>query len=74
MIIVYTQNVCKACEDAKRFLEGNGFTFETRNITENPEYKRQVLALGATSTPVIVVDNKPIFGFNREFLSEVLGV
>lgn len=54
-IIVYTQHGCRPCESLKEFLTKAGIPFEVRNISENPGYKEEVLALNVMTTPVIVI-------------------
>jgi glutaredoxin-like protein NrdH len=79
-IIVYTQHGCRPCESLKEFLTRSGIPFEARNISENPDYKEEVLALNIMTTPVIVIkdgDKQQILtGFNpdiEKLIQQALG-
>mgnify|MGYP002629108482 CR=1 FL=1 len=68
MIKMYTTNWCPWCQRAKRVLEEKGLKFDEINI-EELEMSRDELEkiTGGRSVPQIVINNKPIGGFDNLF-------
>jgi glutaredoxin len=58
----------------KEFLSREGVPFETKNIEDDDEAYRELLALGARSVPVTVIDGTVILGFDQERLRAALAV
>ncbi len=49
--------------------------FTTRDVTKDEEALAEVRCLGATGTPVTVIDGEEVvFGFDRKKLEESLGL
>lgn len=48
--------------------------FIEKNIAENDEFVRELVGLGAQSTPTTVIDGEVIVGFNRRALKKKLGL
>lgn len=76
-VIVYTQKSCGPCQEEKVWLTQQGIIFEDRDIRENETYFQEAINLGASSTPVTLVDSedgKPvvIHGFDMEQLQKAL--
>ena len=65
---MYTTNWCPWCQRAKRVLEEKGLKFDEINI-EELEMSRDELEkiTGGRSVPQIVINNKPIGGFDNLF-------
>ncbi|NQU68038.1 MAG: glutathione S-transferase N-terminal domain-containing protein [Candidatus Marinimicrobia bacterium] len=68
MIKMYTTNWCPWCQRAKRVLEEKGLKFDVINI-EELEMSRDELEkiTGGRSVPQIVINDKPIGGFDNLF-------
>ena len=45
-----------------------------KNIREDPEALRELLARGFQSTPVTLIDGEAIVGFDREKIEQLLGL
>lgn len=56
----------------KEFLSRAGRTFTARNIDQDDEAYRELMALGIMTVPVTVVGGTPIKGFNPKALTEAL--
>ena len=56
----------------KEFLSRAGYTFETRNIEEDDQAYRELLALGARSVPVTLIGDRMITGFDQARLRSAL--
>ncbi|MGG3470574.1 glutaredoxin family protein [Neobacillus pocheonensis] len=65
-VIVYTTNDCIECTMVKQVLTQEGISFETRNVSTNPEYQKEVEAYGFLGVPVTVVDHRAVKGFTNE--------
>ena len=48
--------------------------FTEKNIAENDEFVRELIELGAQSTPTTVIDGEVIVGFDRTALKKKLGL
>jgi glutaredoxin len=78
-VIVYTQQTCVPCSEEKMWLTQQGISFEDRNIRESDVYFNEAIELGASMTPVTLIedengDRSVIHGFDKEALIKVLGL
>ncbi|WNB93766.1 glutaredoxin family protein [Bacillus sp. NEB1478] len=76
-IIIYTQETCPPCFAEKEWLKDHNFEFEERDIRKNKNFMQEVVALGASATPVTVItdeDSKDhvIMGFKEDELESLL--
>jgi len=56
----------------KEFLSREGHAFEAKNVEEDDNAYDELLALGARSVPVTVVDDQVITGFDKTKLRAAL--
>jgi glutaredoxin len=56
----------------KEFLSREGHVFEAKNVEEDDSAYDELLALGARSVPVTVVDDQVITGFDQTKLRAAL--
>jgi glutaredoxin len=56
----------------KEFLSREGHAFEAKNVEEDDEAYDELLALGARSVPVTVVDGQVVTGFDQAKLRAAL--
>ena len=56
----------------KEFLSRAGHTFETKNIEEDDDAYRELIALGARSVPVTLIGEHMVTGFDPEKLRSAL--
>jgi len=56
----------------KEFLSREGHAFEAKNVEEDDSAYDELLALGARSVPVTVVDDQVITGFDQTKLRAAL--
>jgi glutaredoxin len=71
-IIVYTQPGCHACALVTEWLAARGLAFTERDIRADADALATVQALGALSTPVTVIGEGAVIGFNRRKLESLL--
>jgi glutaredoxin-like protein NrdH len=62
------------CNLTKEFLSRNGVQFVERDITRDPEALNQLRRLGYMTTPVTLVEDAVVVGFDEEKLSRALGL
>jgi len=68
MVKIYSTSWCPSCVSAKRLLEDNDIEFEEINIEEINMSREQLFELtGGMSVPQIVINDKPIGGFEELF-------
>lgn len=73
-IVVYSSTGCPYCEKIKNELKEWGFTYEERNVTDNPDYFNDLHEKGIFSTPVTFVDDTPIIGYRPNKMKSILDV
>jgi len=71
-IKIYSSSTCANCAAAKEYIKERGYEYEEKNVTEDPEAKKELLAMGYMGVPVIFVDDEAVVGFNRVKLDELL--
>lgn len=71
-ITLYTQPGCPACELVKGILAQHDVAFAERDIRADPDALAAVQAMGALSTPVTVIGETVIIGYNRRKLDAAL--
>jgi glutaredoxin 3 len=71
-IVVFTSPSCHSCHAAVTFLSQRGLTVEERNIAEDPDAARDFGRYGYAATPIIVVGDEVVVGFNRRRLETLL--
>ena len=59
-----------------RFLEDNGVPYDEKDVVAEPSYIEELLELtdGARGTPVIVIGDEVIRGFDRGKVERLLGI
>lgn len=45
-----------------------------KNVRENPEALKELLALGYQSTPVTLIDGEAVVGFDQQKIEKLLGL
>jgi glutaredoxin len=62
------------CKATKEFLSNHGIVFEDRNIATDPDAFEQLRKLHLMTTPVTLVGETAIVGFDEEKLRKELGI
>lgn len=73
-VVVYTMTGCPHCAALKDFLREKGVSFTERDVAVDDEALAEFRKLGFRGTPTIVVGDRSVVGFNREKVSELLGL
>jgi glutaredoxin len=62
------------CNRTKEFLSQKGVAFEERDITKDGSALEDLQKLGLMTTPVTLVDDETVVGFDTKKLSGLLGL
>lgn len=62
------------CNRTKEFLSQKGLPFAEKDITQDPSALEELQQLGVLSTPVILVGEEMIVGFDQKKLEILLGL
>jgi len=72
-IIVFSTPSCGWCSKAKSYLREKGFRFRDVDISKDSKAAQDVQKrTGQTSVPVILINNRPVIGFNRQEIDRLL--
>ena len=72
-ITVYTKPACVQCNATYKALDKEGLTYEVVDITEVPEARDYVMALGYLQAPVVVAGNDHWSGFRPDRIKALAG-
>jgi len=62
---IYSQPTCSDCNNAKAYLKSKGVKYEDINVKENKKALEEMAhKYGIRITPVIVIDDHVMVGFN----------
>lgn len=73
-VTIYTRPGCSTCRRAKRFLAARGIAYTEINLAEDSAANRWVTIRADGETPVIVVEEEVMVGFDRRRLERLLGL
>ena len=74
-IIVYSSNMCGACEMVKEFLRLRGREFVERNVSVDLQGREELLDLGFDATPVTVIGGDSVVeGFDVDKIDAALAL
>ncbi len=60
------------CNSVKEFLSQNTIEFLERDVTADDSAMEELKKLGLMTTPLTVIDGKPVVGFDQAKLKELL--
>ncbi|YCA13541.1 FAD-dependent oxidoreductase [Bacillus sp. AK128] len=73
-IVIYSSTGCPYCEKIKTELKEWGYTYEERNVTDNPQFFDDLHEQGMFSTPVVFIDGEAFIGYRPKKMKKALGV
>jgi glutaredoxin 3 len=62
------------CHRTQEFLANKGIAFVNRDITTEPQALEELRQLGYLTTPVTVIDDEVVVGFDQRKLEQLLGI
>ncbi|KPJ85037.1 MAG: glutaredoxin [Spirochaetes bacterium DG_61] len=74
-IIVFSTPSCGWCRKVKSYLKEKGFRFRDVDISKDSRAAQDVVRkTGQTGVPVILINNRPIVGFNKPEIDRILNI
>lgn len=74
-VIMFTTPTCSYCTTAKRYLRENKIKFKEIDVSRDQkaaiDMKRRA---GTTGVPVILINNRPIVGFDKPKINKMLNI
>ena len=72
-IKVYTSSTCPYCVMAKEYLAEKGLEYEEKNVQTDKVARQELMKMGYTGVPVVVIGDEEIVGFDKAKIDEALG-
>lgn len=72
-VVLFSQGFCEFSEMVRLHLESRGQKYTERDVDVDPAARDEMMKLGATSTPVVVIDGETVIGFDEEAIDDLLG-
>lgn len=69
---VYTSNTCPHCTMAKDYLKEKGIEFNEKNVQTDAAARDELISMGYTGVPVLVIGEEEIVGFDRARIDAAL--
>jgi len=74
-IIVFSTPSCPWCNKVKRYLKEKGFRYRDIDVSKDERAARDVVRkTGQMGVPVILINNRPIIGFNKAEIDRLLKI
>ncbi len=74
-VLVFTTPTCSYCTIAKRYLKEKKIRYREVDISRNPNAAMDIQKkTGQTGVPVIIINNRPIVGFDKIKINKMLGL
>jgi len=75
-VVLYTkQHNCAPCEEAKRFLKEHRIVYTEKDVEDSRENLMELVKQYRIMTvPVMVVEGKPVKGFDKDEYARALGL
>jgi glutaredoxin 3 len=74
-VIVFSTPTCSFCNQAKRYFREKSIRFTDVDVSRDQSAARDMLRrTGQMGVPVILINNKPIVGFDRPKINQMLNI
>jgi len=74
-VVLFTSPSCSWCRTAKEYLRKNNVYFRSVDVSKDPQAARDMVRrTGQQGVPVILVNNRPVVGFNKSLLDRLLQI
>jgi|TARA_B100000315_G_C14317250_1_gene469113 glutaredoxin len=71
-ITIYSSNFCGACQLVKGYLSLRKVEYVEKNVSTDLEGRTELIAMGYDSTPVVVIGDRQLAGFDSDSIDEAL--
>lgn len=74
-VLMFTTPTCHYCKVAKRYFKEQGVKFREIDVSKNPSAAADMQRkTGQMGVPVILINNRPIIGFDKIKINKILGL
>lgn len=74
-VIIFTTPTCSFCTKAKNYFRQNRIRFTEVDVARDPKAALDMRSkTGQAGVPVILINNRPIVGFDRPRIDQMLGI
>lgn len=74
-VIVFSTPTCTFCNQAKRYFKEKNIKFTDVDVSKDQSAARDMMRrTGQMGVPVILINNKPVIGFDRNKINQMLNI
>ena len=74
-VIIFTTPTCSFCNAAKRYFREKRIKFRDVDVSRDHRAAQDMMRrTGQTGVPVILINNRPVVGFNKPKINRMLGI
>lgn len=74
-VVIFTTSTCSWCRRAKQYLKENKVRFREVDVGRNPSAAKDLVRVsGQRGVPVLLINNRPIVGFDKQQIDRLLGL
>ena len=74
-VVVFSTPTCTFCNQAKRYFREKNIRFTDVDVSRDQSAARDMMRrTGQMGVPVILINNKPIIGFDRPKINQMLNI
>jgi len=74
-VIIFTTPTCPWCRAAKQYFAQKKIKFTEVDVTRDQRAVKDLIRLtGQTGVPVILINNRPVVGFDKAKIDQLLGI
>ena len=74
-VIIFTTPTCSFCRAAKQYFIQKKIRFKEVDVSRDERAARDMVRrTGQTGVPVILINNRPIIGFDKAKINRMLGI
>ena len=74
-VIIFTTPTCSWCRAAKQYLRQKGIRFKEIDVSRDQRAAQDMVRrTGQMGVPVLLIDNRPVVGFDRAKIDRLLGL
>lgn len=74
-VIVFSTPTCAWCRRTKQYLRENRISFKEVDVSRDRHAAMDIMRrTGQTGIPVVLIDNRPVVGFNKPLIDRLLGI
>lgn len=74
-VIIFSTPTCSFCNAAKRYFREKNIRFTDVDVSRDEAAARDMMRrTGQTGVPVILINNRPIIGFDKPKINQILNI